>query len=105
MHAYDRTLIASLGFADPDKGEPLHDLACAYIAEPKVVRALFRAEPAKKIRMRDHYNGDGRRFDGVIGQKTTYGAQLEVPLLKGRGRYQTTVGFLDALLTRETAQS
>ncbi len=32
MHSHDRTLIAELGFKDPDKGEPEHDLACNYLA-------------------------------------------------------------------------
>jgi hypothetical protein len=27
MHSHDRTLIASLGFADPDKGRREHELA------------------------------------------------------------------------------
>lgn len=32
MHANERTLIANLGFSDPDKKNPLHDLACQYLA-------------------------------------------------------------------------
>ncbi len=40
MHAHDRTLISRLGFADPDKKEPLHDLACRYLALPVNARRL-----------------------------------------------------------------
>lgn len=29
----DRTLLAHLGFADPDKKNPIHDLACRYVME------------------------------------------------------------------------
>jgi hypothetical protein len=31
MHAHNRTLIAKLGFADPDKGSPLHSRACLWL--------------------------------------------------------------------------
>ena len=33
-HAHDRTLLASLGFADPDKKDQMHDLACEYLSQP-----------------------------------------------------------------------
>ena len=33
-HAHDRTLLNSLGFSDPDKKLPLHDLACQYLTDP-----------------------------------------------------------------------
>lgn len=32
MHSHNRTLIARLGFADPDKGDSRHDAACRYLA-------------------------------------------------------------------------
>jgi hypothetical protein len=32
MHSHNRTLISSLGFADPDKANPVHDLACQYLS-------------------------------------------------------------------------
>jgi len=37
MHAHDRTMLARFGFADPDKREPLHDLACQYLASADTV--------------------------------------------------------------------
>ena len=36
MHTSDRTLLASLGFADPDKKDRRHTLACQYMAQPDV---------------------------------------------------------------------
>jgi hypothetical protein len=41
-HSHDRTLIASLGFADPDKQDPMHDLACEYLSQPMQAEALVR---------------------------------------------------------------
>ena len=32
-HTHDRTLLAQLGFADPDKNDAMHDLVCEYLAE------------------------------------------------------------------------
>lgn len=40
MHSKDRTLLASLGFADPDKGNRLHYLACRYLTEPEQIARL-----------------------------------------------------------------
>ncbi len=34
-HAHDRTLLARLGFDDPDKSEARHDSACFYLAAPE----------------------------------------------------------------------
>ena len=31
-HTHDKTLLASMSFADPDKRNSLHDLACQYMA-------------------------------------------------------------------------
>lgn len=35
MHSHDRTLIARLGFSDPDRKDPRHDLACQYVVEQR----------------------------------------------------------------------
>lgn len=40
MHSHDRTLIASLGFADPDKKNPRHTLACQYLCRPDILNAI-----------------------------------------------------------------
>jgi len=36
MRSYNRTLLQQMSFADPDKKEPRHDLACQYIAQEPV---------------------------------------------------------------------
>lgn len=75
-HSHDRTLLASMGFADPDKREPLHDLACEYLAEPEQARRLVRFTEPEEV-------------DPVIE------SSLESLVQKGEGQYRTTIGFLD----------
>lgn len=36
MHSHDRTLIASLGFADKDKQNPDHEKACHFLVQPAI---------------------------------------------------------------------
>lgn len=82
-HSYDQTLIQRMGFADPDRRSPAHDDACIQIAtEPeRFVRAV------KELRFLRNGKCD-----------------LEVPLQKGEGKYASTVGFIDAMVTWETAK-
>ncbi len=40
MRAHDQTKLAAFGFSDPDKKEPDHELACAYLAQDAVARKL-----------------------------------------------------------------
>lgn len=42
MHSHSRTLIAKLGFADPDKKSPRHDLACQYLGEPEQIAKIAK---------------------------------------------------------------
>jgi hypothetical protein len=45
-HTSDRTLLASLGFADADKKDRRHTLACQYLCEPDVGQRLWaRVDP------------------------------------------------------------
>lgn len=41
MRSSDRSLLASLGFADPDKGDSRHSLASQFLASEPVRRELF----------------------------------------------------------------
>jgi hypothetical protein len=84
MHSYDRTLIASLGFADPDKREPLHDLACQYLAEPGPSRKLWEAILAK------HFTSKWSP-DQKLARRNFH----EFVITKGEGKYKTTIGFID----------
>ena len=47
VHSHDRTLIAKLGFADADKQDPRHDLACEYLATDNRLLTVFEFEPLK----------------------------------------------------------
>lgn len=84
-YSHDRTLLSSLGFSDPDKKDPLHDLGCQYISLPSVVDSLGLVSNGAKLSL--------------------VSARLEQPISKGEGKYRTTIGFLDVLLCCECAQS
>lgn len=43
MRAFDKTYLASLGFADKDKENSLHSLGCQYLCRPEVTIALYEA--------------------------------------------------------------
>jgi hypothetical protein len=95
MHAKDRTLLASLGFADPDKGDDLHDLACRYLAQPEHALRLVRMFPAPDSRGWVCADDRGRpRSTDLVEVR----AALEVPISKGEGQYRSTIGFADLLV-------
>lgn len=104
MHAHDRTLLASLGFADPDKKNPRHDLACQYLAlsenHEKLARLVVPAAPKNVT-----YQLPGNLPCGYpsVEATRTYTVSigspiLEWPITKGEGRYKSTIGFVDAVL-------
>ncbi len=116
MHTHDRTLLARLGFSDPDKKEPLHDRACAYLAEDAQARRLISmvddgalppprgwdwsrrswCQECTVEEARDKEDSTASIFDdGRIGGVV---ATLERPLTKGSGQYASTLGFLDTCL-------
>lgn len=82
MHSHDRTLLARLGFADPDKKDPRHDWACQYLAQNEVALRVLRSLYAGP-KWRDH---------------VVKGRRHEAPITKGEGQYKVTVGFADLLL-------
>ncbi len=76
-HSYDSTLLQRMGFRDQDRKTPTHDKACV-----SLVTSASR----------------------LIERKSRWGLRgievaLEVPLQKGDGKYASTVGFIDALIT------
>lgn len=75
MHGKDRTLIASLGFSDPDKGE-LHDRACFFCTTESFAAAIPINFAGGEFSIRGHT------------------AQLEHPIKEGYG----IVGFADVLV-------
>ena len=109
-YAHDRTLLASLGFADPDKKDPRHDLACQYMALSEVRQTLVERY-GKSL---DKFN-ETLKASGYDQSWSTYkwtlthtkprphvcnvkSVQLEWPLTKGEAQYKTSIGFLDALV-------
>lgn len=106
-HAYKRTLLASLGFADTDKQDPLHDLACEYLCQPEVVKRIvetiwigIRFDQINEPRARRAKFGEWSK-DGPYGHdvRLALGRRplLEEPVSKGTGNYKTTVGFVDCI--------
>jgi hypothetical protein len=101
-HAHDSTLLARLGFADPDRRNPLHDAACQYLAQESKTRKLV--EMLLKNRMspivRKFENEDGSASDYVGTWSFDHRrAELEKHIFKGSGQYRSTIGFLDVELT------
>ncbi len=80
MHSHDRTLIARLGFEDPDKKDPRHDLACQFLATEQ----------------------NGSKLAPYFHART-YGtpSRVEVPISKGEGKYRVVAGFADVVVFME----
>jgi hypothetical protein len=95
MHAHNRTLIAKLGFADPDRKEPLHDAACRYLGEgnrPHKLAAMCCPDALSRYIGLCGRDDDQRRWGAAS-------AALEVPVSKGEDQYKQTIGFLDVVLS------
>lgn len=83
----DRTYLASLGFSDPDKKLPLHDLGCRFLAQPEMLRGLF-----DKFNTRNLDVGESAKLiDHFVG------AHVEAPLTKGQNQYKTVIGYADVI--------
>jgi len=99
-HAYKKTLLAQLGFADADKQNPKHDLAVEYLALEHNAKRLIQSihpgfdwEPLRPIPNKpDWASLTIRRLSDL---RTP---ERERPLTKGEGQYRSTVGFLDLLV-------
>jgi hypothetical protein len=71
-HTHDRTLLNRIGFMDPDKKLPRHDMACRYLAQPAILQKLMKLESDAK-----------------------YETHLERVISKGSHQYLQHVGFVD----------
>ena len=96
MHSHERTMLSKLGFADPDRREQLHDVACHYLATPGAVRRQIRClaiehgpEPYA-----DNSSYE-ERTSQVLRKVTSHRVNRECEIAKGLGQYRTTVGFAD----------
>jgi len=81
MHSHDRTLLSKLGFADPDKKDRRHDLACQYLSQNERPLQLYAMALAGK-----------EGYQGTLGCERVV---LESMLTKGEGQYAVTIGFID----------
>jgi hypothetical protein len=102
MHSHDRTLLARLGFDDPDRRDPLHEIACRYLAVPTVARrlaGLLDLEYMGLSQRTQRYRNEVRWIaDRYI---KTVSAKCEHEVSKGERQYRTTVGFVDVCLRIE----
>ncbi len=103
-HAYHRTLIARLGFADRDRQLPEHDLACQYLARAEVMQAILRRYLPQPEQSLVPKFGAPERVYGLYTQvlAPTFSApRFEVPIPRGRPPSGSVVGFLDLVLSGE----
>lgn len=104
-HSHDKTLLARMGFADPDKRSGLHDELCAFLVSPGdhqealaelvISRAAGLPRACDRDDAEDRFKACGKPLAG-FGFRVT-GANTEVVLSKGHGQYASTIGFLDAV--------
>jgi hypothetical protein len=92
MHSHDRSLLANLGFADPDKKDPKHDWACQYLCQPEVGKKWLGL-------LTFPYLSDRQKATWNFKDFADLHFRTEVPISKGEGQYKTTIGFLDVLVT------
>lgn len=99
MQAHDRTMLAQLGFADADRRQPLHDLACRYLATPAAIRGLVRHLGIEQgpAPARGGWN-DTEQLANVSRKVVSHQVTFEHEIAKGSGQYRTTVGFADLVL-------
>lgn len=99
-HSSDRTLLASLGFQDPDRRSNTHTLACQYLCEPDVTAKIGKmlwpdvgsrpADLAATTKTKSHgeYPAEDRRSWDLAANNV----QMEVSVKKGGGYL---IGFWD----------
>lgn len=102
MHSHDRTLLHRLGFADPDKGDGRHDLACVFFTQETNALKLAKAiiEKTESTDQDRYWERNGRWVERRQSQRrkrvtSLLRAATECPLSKGGGQYKTTIGFID----------
>ena len=87
-YSHNKTLIAQLGFADPDRRDSKHFLACQYLATPKASLRLMETlgvsnrHPQSRVLCVEHEYRIGRGKDGV-----------------------TTAGFADIVIVHENCHN
>ena len=99
MYAHERTMLAKLGFADPDRREPLHQLACQYLATPEAIDRLIPHFGLEHGPVPQEYQcSDSESFSELCRTVASCKASLEHEIAKGCDQYRTTIGFADLVL-------
>lgn len=117
MSARSNTMLQRLGFNDKDRREPLHDLACQYLAQEAHARRLLEMAvaaswpdaPGPEIatlllseRKQEWGHWEDYEASEVVAhideasvEIASIDATVEMPISKGEGQYKTTIGFCD----------
>lgn len=102
-HTSDRTLLASLGFSDPDKKDRRHTLACQYLCQPDVAQRLWcRVFPelaSEHPTLPDIVSESPSTLvcpDPVMAEVRHVSAAMEVAIMTDR---KFLVGFWDVVLS------
>lgn len=99
MHSHDRTLLANLGFSDPDKKNPEHDRICQYLVTDESIGKLkawiSNLIPPKKV---GSYKSESSAWDVTRSDDIVCSYVPEYHLTKGDGQYKTSIGFIDISL-------
>lgn len=99
MHAFEKTMIARMGFSDPDRRDPLHDLACQYLMLPNIVTRLAKHIGIHETSVEQSSDWGVDEFRWLLTRTMiAHQAQTEWVISKGYGEYRTTIGFADVLL-------
>lgn len=107
--ASNRTLLANLGFNDPDKSSKKHDLGCHFLVQPHIIEKITKNSknlffPTKDILFYGHtHDKDSNKSthlkycaNGKYIINTTL--NTEVPITKGENQYKQTIGFIDGII-------
>ncbi|HLD90212.1 MAG TPA: hypothetical protein VI911_04230 [Patescibacteria group bacterium] len=101
-HSHERTLLASLGFSDPDKRDRRHTLACQYLCREDVALKLAgmiwpngdHPTDEEMVRIASDPSDRRRRSEWTTGL-TFVSSVIEAPITKSHGYL---VGFVDVVL-------
>lgn len=94
-HTHDQTLLTRLGFQDPDRKTPEHDLACRYLTQREQLQKIAALYYPFTIRW---FARGGEPRETVFSKCVSGNAALEVPLTKGANQYKTHIGFFDVVI-------